>query len=167
MMIAHRGQLDKSGRPYWHHPYRVMQRLAAIPSDVVAHAALLHDVLEDTDYGREDLSDRGYPDAVLDAVNIVSHDKEGRDRGRTYQQWIEWIRDHGNLAAILVKYADLLDNHAPGRLATLPAEYRALHTRQERAIATLHIAIPAAYLDAIVVGDVEIDQSVIHQYQVA
>jgi len=167
MMSAHRNQRDKSGVPYWQHPYRVMQRLASIQSDVVAHAALLHDVVEDTDYGLEELADFGYSQSVLDVVSIVSHDKAGRDRGKTYQQWIEWIQDSGSLAAALVKYADLLDNHAPGRLATLPADNRGLAARQQRAIETLRPAIPEQYIAVIPAGDVAIAQSIMQQTKVA
>jgi len=167
MMEAHRGQVDKSGQPYWQHPYRVMQRLIPVESDVALSAALLHDVVEDTDYGSEDLADLGYPSNVLEIVSIVSHDKTGRDRGRTYQQWIEWIRDSGNLAAVLVKYADLLDNHAPARLSTLPPKNRGLAARQQRAIETLRPAIPEQYIAVIPAGDVAIAQSIMHQTKVA
>jgi len=161
MMSAHRRQRDKSGVSYWQHPYRVMLRLAGIRSEIVSQAALLHDVVEDTDLGLEDLTDLGYSQSVLEVVSIVSHDKTGRDRGRSHQQWIEWIRNSGNLAAVLVKYADLLDNHAPGRIATLPPEHRGLAARQERAIATLRPVIPAEYLAVIPAGDLDIDDSVI------
>jgi len=166
MMGAHRWQVDKSGQPYWQHPYRVMQRLIPVDSEIALHAALLHDVVEDTDYGLEDLADLGYPSTMLEVVNIVSHDKTGRDRGRTYQQWIEWIRDSGNLAAILVKYADLLDNHAPARLVTLPPENRGLAARQQRAIETLRPVIPQPYLERIPVGDIDVSP-LIQQTRVA
>lgn len=156
MMEAHRGQRDKSGAPYWQHPFRVMIRLSPLDSEVLAHTALLHDVVEDTGYGIEDLEDLGYSREVLDAVSIVSRDRDGRDRSRTHQEWIEWIRDSGNMAAILVKYADLLDNHAPGRIATLPAVHRGIASRQTHAIETLRPAIARNYLAAIPHGDIEI-----------
>ena len=44
--IAHRGQVDKAGKPYIDHPRRVAGRLAGGPRYTLA-AAWLHDVLED------------------------------------------------------------------------------------------------------------------------
>lgn len=137
MIQAHAGQSDKSGAPYWTHPVRVMQRLRSVGNSVVLHAALLHDVVEDTDFGLGDLVDMGYDQAVLGAVDIVSRYKDGRDRDLSYIEWIRWIAEQGNMAAVLVKYANLIDNHAPGRLATLPTEHRGIEGRQKKALAIL------------------------------
>lgn len=94
-----------------------MQRLRYVGTDVVLHAALLHDVVEDTSYVLSDLADMGYDQDI-----IVSRYTDGRDRERSYLDWIRWIAEQGNMAAVLVKYADLIDNNAPGRLATLPTD---------------------------------------------
>lgn len=157
MMHAHRGQLDKSGASYWLHPYRVMLRLARVNSAVASYAALLHDVVEDTDYGISDLAERGYSPAVLDAVDIVSRYKDGRDKERTYVEWIKWIRDSRNMDAILVKYADLLDNNAPARLANLPPQHHGLEARHTGAMAILTPVIHVDLLCVITTGDINVD----------
>ncbi len=157
MAQAHAGQCDKSGMPYWMHPVRVMQRLRFVGTSVVLHAALLHDVVEDTEYGLRDLADRGYDQAVLGAADLVSRYKDGRDREHSYLDWIRWIAEQGNMAAVLVKYADLIDNHAPGRLATLPTEHRGIEVRQTRAIALLEPHIPRDVRGHILAGDIDLD----------
>ena len=55
---AHDGQLDKAGKPYIFHPLRVM--LYAEGDEKVKCAAVLHDVLEDSDMTEADL------DKILD-----------------------------------------------------------------------------------------------------
>lgn len=162
MAHAHTGQRDKSGMPYWTHPVRVMQRLRTVGTDVVLHAALLHDVVEDTDYGLGDLADMGYDRAVLDAIDLVSRYTDGRDRDRSYIEWIRWIVEQGNMAAILVKYGDLLDNNAPGRLATLSMEQRVIEARQRRAIALLEPHIPRDVREHILAGDIDPDPLIAH-----
>lgn len=58
---AHRGQRYPSPErePYIFHPLRVMLRLRE-PDEQIA--AVLHDVLEDTELSVEDLVHAGYPD---------------------------------------------------------------------------------------------------------
>ena len=69
---AHQGQFRKSGEPYIHHPVAVAEILShwhLDPQTLVA--ALLHDVLEDTDVIKDDISERfGKP--VADLVDGVS-----------------------------------------------------------------------------------------------
>jgi len=157
MVRAHRDQVDKSGAPYWLHPYRVMLRLARVNSAVASYTALLHDVVEDTDYSLVDLAYMGYSPAVLEAVDMVSRYKDGRDKDRTYVEWIAWIRDSGNTEAILVKYADLLDNNAPARLASLPPQHRGLEDRHAGAMAILTPFIAGDLLNVIPTGDIDVE----------
>ncbi|MEI9902771.1 MAG: hypothetical protein WDN06_01410 [Asticcacaulis sp.] len=56
---AHDGQVDASGHDYYLHPMAVMKRLPEGADHEVKLAALLHDVLEDTPYTRQNLLDRG------------------------------------------------------------------------------------------------------------
>src|SRR5258706_6160057 len=56
----HEGQLDKAGAPYILHPIRVMLRVASLEEKM---AAVLHDVVEDTDTTFEDLAREGFPPA--------------------------------------------------------------------------------------------------------
>ncbi len=56
-MTAHEGQKRKSGEPYIIHPILVAAITAAFSDDeTMVQAALLHDVVEDTSYDLEDLS---------------------------------------------------------------------------------------------------------------
>ena len=49
---AHEGQLDKSGIPYMLHPIHVAEQME---DELTTCVALLHDVVEDTDYTIEDV----------------------------------------------------------------------------------------------------------------
>jgi len=56
---AHRGQLRKSGEPYFEHPYQTARILAEMNMEPVTVACgLLHDVIEDTNVRFEDLETR-------------------------------------------------------------------------------------------------------------
>ena len=57
---AHKDQVDKCGMPYVFHPYHLAEQMT--DEDTIT-AALLHDVVEDTDYTLEDL-EKLYYDAV-------------------------------------------------------------------------------------------------------
>ncbi len=57
-MMSHEGQFRKSGEPYVIHPILVAAIVASISSDkVMVIAALLHDVVEDTEYTLEDIKE--------------------------------------------------------------------------------------------------------------
>jgi len=70
---AHEGQKDKEGLPYILHPLRVMSRVEGEEAQIVA---ILHDVVEDTKVTLDDLRRAGFSDAVLIAVQCVTHRKE-------------------------------------------------------------------------------------------
>ena len=58
-LIAHEGQMRKSGEPYIVHPILVAVITASISNDeTMVQAALLHDVVEDTPYELEDIEAR-------------------------------------------------------------------------------------------------------------
>lgn len=63
---AHEGQVDRGGAPYILHPLRVM--LAVGPDEDRQIAAVLHDVLEDTDVTVKDLADAGFHRDVIGAI---------------------------------------------------------------------------------------------------
>ena len=50
--VAHKEQTDKTGVPYVFHPFHLAEQMT---DELTAAAALLHDVVEDTDYTLEDL----------------------------------------------------------------------------------------------------------------
>jgi guanosine-3',5'-bis(diphosphate) 3'-pyrophosphohydrolase len=118
---AHAGQTDKAGNDYYLHPVVVMKRLPGDVDDEVRLAALLHDVLEDTPYSRQQLSEMGYTERTLDAVELVTH-KSGDQR--TYAEKINGIIASANRDAIQVKLADMSENSDPARLALLDSAKR-------------------------------------------
>ena len=97
---AHRGQKDKVGAPYILHPLRVMLRMR---SDVGRMVAVLHDVLEDTQYTLLDLQQAGYPQRVLEALDCLTWREN-----ETYEEFIERVK--ADPLARKVKIADLEDN---------------------------------------------------------
>ncbi len=124
---AHAGQTDRAGEPYYLHPIAVMRRLPAGVDDEVRLAALLHDVLEDTPYTREQLSALGYSERTLDAVEWVTQ-KPGDPR--SYPEKIAALIAGGNRDALQVKLADMSENADPERLAKLDPESRAHFARK-------------------------------------
>lgn len=98
---AHAGQTDKAGKPYITHPMRVMDQMDGTEAKI---AAILHDVLEDTDHTADDLRDRlGLPDNILEAVLLLT-----RSPGMDYMDYVRRLADCPLAAA--VKRADLQDN---------------------------------------------------------
>lgn len=124
---AHAGQTDHAGEPYSHHPIAVMRRLPSDVDDAVRLAALLHDVIEDTPYRREDLAAMGYSARTLDAVEWVTHTPGDM---RSYPEKIAALIAGGNRDALLVKFADMSENADPARLALLDEEKQAYFTRK-------------------------------------
>ncbi len=97
---AHRGQTDKAGAPYLLHPLRLMLRM---DTEAAMMAAVLHDVVEDTEWTLERLREAGFPEEVLEAVDCLT-----RREGESYQEFVERVRT--NPVARQVKLADLEDN---------------------------------------------------------
>ena len=54
---AHKEQIDKSGMPYVFHPFHLAEQMETEETTIVA---LLHDVIEDTDYTPDDLRALGF-----------------------------------------------------------------------------------------------------------
>jgi (p)ppGpp synthase/HD superfamily hydrolase len=118
---AHAGQVDKGGVAYWHHPVSVMNRLGPEAPEDYKLAALLHDVIEDTEYGADDLRAMSYSSAVVDAVQRLTKVDD-----IPYLDNIERIAASGDKIAIAVKIADNEDNLDPERLARVPADMQTL-----------------------------------------
>ena len=97
---AHRGHKDKFGKPYILHPLRVMQRVETQEEKIVA---VLHDVIEDTDWTPAMLTERGFPKRLLDALERLT-----KRKGESYPAFVR--RSASNPIARRVKLADLEDN---------------------------------------------------------
>lgn len=101
---AHRGQTRKDGvTPYILHPLRVMHRLGKTATESQRIVAVLHDVLEDTDYTLADLNHMGYSQAVLQPLEQITREKQ------TQTYW-EYINAFSLPDAMLVKWHDIRDN---------------------------------------------------------
>lgn len=107
---AHAGQTDKAGQNYMGHIERVAASVTASGgSDEAVCAALLHDVMEDTDALPANDLRRIFGDEIAEAVLALTH----RD-GESYEQFVR--RAGENAIARTVKIADLIDNSNLSRL---------------------------------------------------
>jgi (p)ppGpp synthase/HD superfamily hydrolase len=104
---AHAGQKGKDGSPYILHPLRIMARMSA---DAERMAAVLHDVVEDSQVTLEDLRKAGFPEEVLTAVKLLTHEE-----GISYEDYVERLKPHP--IARRIKLADLEDNSDIRRLS--------------------------------------------------
>ena len=111
MFDAHKDQLDKSGLPYVFHPFHLAEQMEDETSTVVA---LLHDVVEDTDYSIEDIEAMGFGDEVCGALRLLTHDK-----AVPYMDYVRRIKE--NPVAAAVKTADLRHNSDLSRLDSISA----------------------------------------------
>ena len=103
---AHKEQTDKSGIPYVFHPFHLAEQMQ---SEETTIAALLHDVVEDTEYTLQDLAAMGFDPVVIDALALLTHDD-----ATPYMDYVLAIR--GNPIARAVKIADLKHNSDLSRL---------------------------------------------------
>lgn len=103
---AHKEQTDKTGMPYVFHPFHLAEQMK---DEISTVCALLHDVVEDTDYTLEDLSKMGYPSEVIDVLKLLTHDPEV-----PYFDYVKAISV--NHIAKQVKLADLAHNSDLSRL---------------------------------------------------
>ena len=98
---SHHGQTDRYGSPYILHPLLVMMHM---DNDNEMMAAVLHDVLEDSNLTLEFLRDQGFPAEVLEAVRLLTHDAETF----SYSEYVRRLKL--NPIAAKVKLADLKHN---------------------------------------------------------
>lgn len=110
--LAHKGQKDKAGAPYLLHPLRMMLRMN---SEAAMMVAVLHDVVEDTDWTLEQLHEAGFSDEVIEAVDCLTHRK-----GESYEEFVERVQT--NPIARQVKVADLEDNMNICRISQIGAK---------------------------------------------
>jgi len=118
---AHAGQVDLCGEPYHLHCEAVHRLLLERWPDAppfARHAALLHDVMEDTRLTNADLLRFGYPLMTAGAVRALA-----RPKGVAY---LDWIRDTIATRAswiVRIKLADLEHNTDPERVRAVVARW--------------------------------------------
>ena len=106
---AHMGQKDKGGEPYILHPLRIMFKMH---TDLERIVAVLHDVVEDSEWTLDHLRDEGFPNQVLAAVGCLT-----RRGNEPYENSIERVQV--NIFARTMKIADLQDNLDVSRIPEL------------------------------------------------
>ncbi len=106
---AHRGQTDKYGQPYVLHPLRLMHQFRDPELQTIA---VLHDVVEDSDWTLDQLKTEGFSERIVQAVDALTRRDE-----ESYTSLIE--RAAENPLAKQVKLADLEDNMDIRRMKTV------------------------------------------------
>lgn len=124
---AHKEQVDKSGMPYVFHPFHLAEQMQ---DEVTTVVALLHDVVEDTDYTIADLSDMGFSREVTDALSLLTHDDEV-----PYMDYVALIKN--NPVAKAVKIADLKHNSDTTRLDVVDEKMMQRVEKYKKALALL------------------------------
>lgn len=124
---AHKDQVDKSGMPYVFHPFHLAEQM---DTEETVIAALLHDVVEDTDYTLDDLAKLGFGDAVMRAITLLTHDDD-----TPYLDYVRAIKS--DPIARAVKLADLRHNSDPTRLPQTDEKTLARREKYRQAIALL------------------------------
>lgn len=141
----HGDQLRKSGEPYIIHPIAVCDILVGLGMDCQSLvAALLHDVVEDTDYTIEQLvSDFGEDVAILvdgvtklGKVQITSRETKEEQQAENVRKML--LAMSKDIRVIIVKLADRLHN-----MRTL--EFVEPQKQRDKALETLEIFAPISH----------------------
>lgn len=106
-VAAHSGQRDKAGEPYLYHLLRVM---LSVEGSSLRQVALLHDLLEDTEWTAGDLKLAGMSQSVIEALELLTHKSTD-----SYADYV--VRLSRNSLAKASKLADLNDNYRLSRVA--------------------------------------------------
>lgn len=101
---AHHGQLDYNGVPFIFHPLHLAEQM---DDETSCCAALLHDVVEDTELTLEDLRQE-FPDKVVEVVALLTHENSAEYNNDDYFRYIREIKKHP--IAKKVKLADIAHN---------------------------------------------------------
>lgn len=116
---------DKAGKPYFNHLFRVSLKLGEETEQI---AALLHDIVEDTEVTFKDLLEIGFPVDVVEIVKLVTKPEidtsnmTKEEKLKLYSDEIDSIIESGNIHAIRLKKADMSDNYNKERLKSLPLD---------------------------------------------
>ena len=111
---AHEGQFRASGEPYIMHPLAVADILAHLQIDhITLMAALMHDVVEDTSYSKEDLEEMFGPEVafLVDGVTKLNQfqyeTKEDRQMENYRKMILAMAKD---VRVVVIKLGDRLHN---------------------------------------------------------
>lgn len=105
---AHKDQVDKAGIPYIFHPTSLAERFEEGQEAEIC-AALLHDVLEDTNYTVDNIRAAGMNEEVIEALLLLNHNPK--------VEYMDYVRHLSkNHIARHVKICDLQHNSNLSRL---------------------------------------------------
>ena len=108
---AHKDQVDKNGDPYIFHPINLAEQMDSEEATIIA---LLHDIVEDTDWTFEDLAQQGFSNEIINALKLLTHNKE-----TAYLDYVWEIALSTNIYAKKVKLADLKHNSDLSRFSVV------------------------------------------------
>jgi len=107
---AFKDKVDRGGQPYILHCLRVMNDMPKEDLELKS-AAVMHDLIEDTDWNATKLYEAGFSTRVVVAVMSMTHINQ------SYEDYIRGISS--NKDAVQIKLADLKDNSDITRLKGL------------------------------------------------
>lgn len=138
---AHRGQKRESGEPYIQHPLNIALTLVKMNLDTeTVAAALLHDVVEDTEYTLSDI-EKSFGKIIaflVDGVTKLDKIKYSGVKGREENLRKMFLAMAKDIRVVLIKLADRYDN-----MQTL--HYLTQEKQKTIALETLEIYAPIAY----------------------
>jgi len=112
--ICHRGQTRKSGEPYIHHPIAVAETLVELKMDShTIMAALLHDVIEDTEATSEQLTEKFGDDVALlvdgvSKISQISFESKEQAEAENFRKMLMAMSE--DVRVMIIKLADRLHN---------------------------------------------------------
>jgi len=127
-VAAHKGAKDKGGNPYILHPLRLMLGMSEEAEKIVA---VLHDVVEDSDWTFEALAEEGFAQEVIAALRSVT----GTNRYEPYMDFV--ARAKADPIGRVVKAADITDNLDVTRIGELSEKDLARINKYKKALAFL------------------------------
>ncbi|MEO0642963.1 MAG: GTP pyrophosphokinase [Pseudomonadota bacterium] len=127
-VAAHKGALDKGGQPYILHPLRLMM---GMKSDAERIVAVLHDVVEDSDWTFEALAGEGFAPEIIAALQSVT-------RSNRHEPYMDFAaRAKADPIGRAVKIADITDNLDVTRIGELSDRDLARINKYKKALGLL------------------------------
>ncbi len=139
---AHQGQYRISGEPFVEHPLGVAYIMAELELDLTSiAAAILHDVVEDTELSRDDISEQFNEEIALlvDGVTKLTRmDFKSKEEQQAESLRKMFLAMSDDIRVVLIKLADRLHN-----MRTLG--YMSEEKQKEKAKETIEIYAPLAH----------------------